>query len=156
MDLYVRVDVNCGRKDGSTDGRTENRTPVSHLAKGHNNKCDKVALKQHRRPLIQQQSKRKWKLFKTIQHQFMLWLLSHGILWTEFGIWIYRFLIVTCILLNFVTLKQVTGINTIKLFVNQLQWNFDGSNTDGSFTTAVSNSFLGPLELSHSCRFGMI
>ena len=29
MDLNARVDVNCGRKDG----RTENRTPISHLAK---------------------------------------------------------------------------------------------------------------------------
>ena len=27
-----------------------------------------------------------------------------------------------------------------------IQKNFDGSNTDGSFTTAVSNSFLSPLE----------
>ena len=26
-----------------------------------------------------------------------------------------------------------------------IQWNFNGSNTDGSFTTAVSNSFLSPL-----------
>ena len=29
MDLNARVDVNCGRKDE----RTENRTPISHLAK---------------------------------------------------------------------------------------------------------------------------
>ena len=29
MDLNARADVNCGRKDG----RTENRTPISHLAK---------------------------------------------------------------------------------------------------------------------------
>ena len=29
MDLNARVDVNCGRKDG----RMENRTPISHLAK---------------------------------------------------------------------------------------------------------------------------
>ena len=29
MDLNARVDVNCGRKDG----RTEHRTPISHLAK---------------------------------------------------------------------------------------------------------------------------
>ena len=29
MDLNASVDVNCGRKDG----RTENRTPISHLAK---------------------------------------------------------------------------------------------------------------------------
>ena len=29
MDLNARVDVNCGRKNG----RTENRMPISHLAK---------------------------------------------------------------------------------------------------------------------------
>ena len=29
MDLNARVDINCGRKDG----RTKNRTPISHLAK---------------------------------------------------------------------------------------------------------------------------
>ena len=28
----------------------------------------------------------------------------------------------------------------------QVQQTFSGSNTDGSFTTAVSNSFLSPLE----------
>ena len=33
MDLNARVDVNCGRKDGRMDGLTENRTPISHLAK---------------------------------------------------------------------------------------------------------------------------
>ena len=33
MDLNARVDVNCGRTDVLTDGRTENRTPISHLAK---------------------------------------------------------------------------------------------------------------------------
>ena len=27
-----------------------------------------------------------------------------------------------------------------------IQWNFSGSNTGGSFTTAVSNLFLSPLE----------
>ena len=27
-----------------------------------------------------------------------------------------------------------------------IQYNFGGSNTDGSFTTAVSNSFLSPME----------
>ena len=37
-----------------------------------------------------------------------------------------------------------------------LLWNFSGSNTDGRFTTAVSNSFLSPLEKSYSCRFGII
>ena len=34
--------------------------------------------------------------------------------------------------------------NAILIF--ELQLNFNGSNTDGSFTTAVSNSFLSPLE----------
>ena len=33
MDLNARVDVKCGRKDGRIDRRTENRTPISHLAK---------------------------------------------------------------------------------------------------------------------------
>ena len=33
MDLNATVDVNCGWKDGHKDGRTENRTPISHLAK---------------------------------------------------------------------------------------------------------------------------
>ena len=33
MDLNARVDLNCGWKDGQTDGRTENGTPISHLAK---------------------------------------------------------------------------------------------------------------------------
>ena len=33
MDLNARVDVNCGRKDRRTDGRTKNWTPISHLAK---------------------------------------------------------------------------------------------------------------------------
>ena len=36
------------------------------------------------------------------------------------------------------------------------QWNFGGSNTDGSFTRTVSNSFLSPFEKSQSCRFGLI
>ena len=35
-------------------------------------------------------------------------------------------------------------------------WNFAGSNTDGSFTTAVSNSFSGPLGKNPGCRFGKI
>ena len=29
-------------------------------------------------------------------------------------------------------------------FADDIQSNFGGSNTDGSFTTAVSNSFLSP------------
>ena len=37
-----------------------------------------------------------------------------------------------------------------------IQENFSGSNTDGSFTTAVSNSFLSPKEKSLGCRFGII
>ena len=31
---------------------------------------------------------------------------------------------------------------------HHIQYNFSGSNTDGSFTTAVSNSILDPLEQS--------
>ena len=42
------------------------------------------------------------------------------------------------------------------LVLGQLWLNFNGSNTDGSFTMALSNSFLSPLEKSHSCRFGII
>ena len=38
MDFNARVDVNCGRKDGLTDERTENRTPISHLAKAGSTK----------------------------------------------------------------------------------------------------------------------
>ena len=34
--------------------------------------------------------------------------------------------------------------------------NFNGSSTDGSFTTAISKSFLSPLEKSHNCRFGIL
>ena len=33
MDLNARVDVHCGRKDRRMDRWTENRTPISHLAK---------------------------------------------------------------------------------------------------------------------------
>ena len=33
MDLNARVDINCGQKDGWTDGLTENQMPISHLAK---------------------------------------------------------------------------------------------------------------------------
>ena len=36
MDLNARVDVNCGRKDGLT----ENRTPISHLAKAGETKMN--------------------------------------------------------------------------------------------------------------------
>ena len=37
--------------------------------------------------------------------------------------------------------------------VSQIQYNFCGLNTDGSFTTAVSNSFWSPLEKSQRCSF---
>ena len=40
MDLNVRVDVNCGRKGG----RTENRTPVWHLAKAGAKKTKNVPI----------------------------------------------------------------------------------------------------------------
>ena len=39
---------------------------------------------------------------------------------------------------------------------HDIQWSLSGLNTDGSFTSAVSNSFLSPLEKSHSSRFGII
>ena len=51
------------------------------------------------------------------------------------------------------------------LITSQLKESFDvrqwerhviGGGNDGSFSTAVSNSFLSPLEKSHSCRFGII
>ena len=37
-------------------------------------------------------------------------------------------------------------VNTLKI----------GSNTDGSFTTAFSNSFFGPMEKSHRNRLSII
>ena len=37
----------------------------------------------------------------------------------------------------------------------QIQWNFNGWNTDGSFITSVLNSFLVPWNKFDSCRFGM-
>ena len=36
------------------------------------------------------------------------------------------------------------GVPTLN--ITEIQYNFSASNTDGSFTTAVSNSFLGTLE----------
>ena len=39
-----------------------------------------------------------------------------------------------------------TSINIRKIKFIAYTSSFNGSNTDGSFTTAVSNSFLGPLE----------
>ena len=48
MDLNARVDVNCGWKDGQMerlmDGQTENRTPISHLAKAGATKKSKKYL----------------------------------------------------------------------------------------------------------------
>ena len=44
MDLNARVDVNCERKDG----RTENPTPISHLAKAGATKINvHVRINQH-------------------------------------------------------------------------------------------------------------
>ena len=37
-----------------------------------------------------------------------------------------------------------------------IQQTFSGSHTDGSVTTAISNSFLRLLEKSHGCRFRII
>ena len=42
---------------------------------------------------------------------------------------------------------RVMGPLNVTHLIN-IQTNFNGSNTDGSFTTAVSNSFLSPLEKS--------
>ena len=39
-------------------------------------------------------------------------------------------------------------------FLEYIQLNFNGSNIDGSFTTAVSNSFLSPLENPISADLG--
>ena len=41
MNLNARVDVNCGQKDG----RAENRTPLSHLAKAGATKMELAGLK---------------------------------------------------------------------------------------------------------------
>ena len=41
MDINARIDVNCGRKDG----RTGNRTPISHLA-GETKHTNKTMLSQ--------------------------------------------------------------------------------------------------------------
>ena len=41
MDLNARVDINCGRKEGRTDGWTKNRMPISHLAKAGATKMSK-------------------------------------------------------------------------------------------------------------------
>ena len=40
-----------------------------------------------------------------------------------------------------------------KVYIMSLiQQNFSGSNTDGSFTMAISNLFLSTFEISHGCR----
>ena len=38
-------------------------------------------------------------------------------------------------------------LNLFSLENMDVQWNFNGSNTDGSFTTTVTNSFLSPQEI---------
>ena len=44
--------------------------------------------------------------------------------------------------------KRVIGVRVIEfLLYFDVQSNFDGSNTDGSFTMANSNSFLSPYEI---------
>ena len=45
---------------------------------------------------------------------------------------------------------------TLLIKLNQLQYNFSGSNTDGSFTMAVSNLCWSPQEISQSSRTGKI
>ena len=61
------------------------------------------------------------------------------------------------IILIVVKSKHEQVINCTSFGCVEIQSNFDGSNTDGSFTTAVSNSFLSPLEKkARSCRFGII
>ena len=46
MDLNARVYVNCGLKEGQTDertdGQTEKRTPISHLAEADATKIHKI------------------------------------------------------------------------------------------------------------------
>ena len=56
MDLNARVDVNCGRKDRRTDGLTENRTPISHLAEASATKTKHFV--SHSRPNSGYESKR--------------------------------------------------------------------------------------------------
>ena len=45
---------------------------------------------------------------------------------------------------------------TINIKFTKIQLNSSGSNTEDSFTMAVSNSFFSSLEKSHSSRFGII
>ena len=46
--------------------------------------------------------------------------------------------------LNAKTQQSLTASDTRKV----IQWNFNGSNTDGSFTMAVSNLLLSPLKIN--------
>ena len=55
------------------------------------------------------------------------------------------------------TMQQQQHNNNGHVNLTILQLTFSGSNTDGSFTMAVSNSLLSPLEKkSHNCRFEII
>ena len=47
----------------------------------------------------------------------------------------------------------VTLAGDVFLFIQQT---FSSSDTDGSFTAGVSNSFLSPLEKSYSCRLATV
>ena len=40
-------------------------------------------------------------------------------------------------------------LHSWSFYMKFIQQNFNGSNTDGSFTTVVSNSFLSPSEKNH-------
>ena len=61
------------------------------------------------------------------------------------------------------SLVKETNINIADVFaskvnpftVGAIQKNFSRSNTDVSFTTAVSNSFLSPRKKFIGCRFGI-
>ena len=47
-------------------------------------------------------------------------------------------------------------VNMVHVLPGHLQYIFNGSNTDCSFITAISNSFLSLLEKFHICRFRLI
>ena len=47
---------------------------------------------------------------------------------------------------NFEGFKLVINLKETKEAKCKVRWNFSGSNTDGSFISAVSNSFFSPLE----------
>ena len=42
-------------------------------------------------------------------------------------------------------LTYESGAYRLRYAARQVQWNVNSSNTDGSFRTAVSNSFLSPI-----------